>query len=398
MTPLSRAERGAAPKPARIPSGDRPAYPPDKRLRFGRLADALLTTDPVQRVRLSQAALAMLMLAIGVVAMHYFVWAGIASAGPVAWWSAFSLGGMVVFFALIRGGWAGRLPEPSLTVPQMIYALTCSAVAYALLHEGRGGVFPIVLVILMFGMFVVTPLQMRWISAYAVALFGATMALMVWREPQTYPWKVELGHFLMVATMLPVASVLAGRLSRWRERLKAQRTELSQALARIREQATRDELTALANRRHMEEQLSQEHQRCIRSGQTFCLAMFNIDNFGAVNAAHGVDVGDTVLRAVSQEAARHVRVSDSLARWGGDVFVLMMSDTRAALARGGLERLHQRIGALRILQGPAVVEVTLSCGLAEHHAGETVADTLARAERAMGEARTQGRDRVVVAA
>ena len=363
-----------------------------------RLVDALLTTDPVQRVRLSQAALAMLMLAIAVVAMHYFVWAGIAAAGPVWWWSVFSLGGMVVFFALIRGGWARRLPEPSLTVPQMLYALTCSAVAYALLHEGRGGVFPIVLVILMFGMFVVTPLQMRWISAYAVTLFGVTMALMVWREPQTYPWKVELGHFLMVATMLPVASVLAGRLSRWREKLKAQRAELTQALARIREQATRDELTALANRRHMEEQLSQEHQRCIRSGQTFCLAMFNIDNFGAVNATHGVDVGDTVLRAVSQEAARHVRVSDSLARWGGDVFVLMMSDTRAALARGGLERLHQRVGALRILQGPAVVEVTLSCGLAEHHAGETVVDTLARAERAMGEARTQGRDRVVVAA
>ena len=48
-----------------------------------------------------------------------------------------------------------------------------------------------------------------------------------------------------------------------------------------------------------------------------------------------------MLRAVSQEAARHVRVSDSLARWGGDVFVLLMSDTRAALARGGLERLRQ---------------------------------------------------------
>jgi len=363
-----------------------------------RLVDALLTTDPVQRVRLSQAALAMLMLAIGVIAMHYFVWAGIAAATPVWWWSAFSLGGMVVFFALIRGGWARQLPEPSLTVPQMLYALTCSAAAYALLHEGRGGVFPIVLVILMFGMFVVTPLQMLWISGYAVLLFGATMALMAWREPAAYPWKVELGHFLMVATMLPVASVLAGRLSRWRERLKAQRAELTQALARIREQATRDELTALANRRHMEEQLSQEHQRCIRSGQTFCLAMFNIDNFGAVNATHGVDVGDSVLRAVAQEAARHVRVSDSLARWGGDVFVLMMSDTRAALARGGLERLHERVGALRILQGPAVVEVTLSCGLAEHHAGETVVQTLSRAERAMGDARTQGRDRVVVAA
>jgi diguanylate cyclase len=365
---------------------------------MGRLSDALLTTDPVQRVRLSQAALAMLMLAIAVVAMHYFVAVGIAPARPVLWWTLFSLGGMVVFFALIRGGWARRLTDPSLTVPQMLYALTCGAAAYAILGAGRGGVFPILLVILMFGMFVVTPQQMRWVSAYAVALFGTVMAWMAWRDPAMYPPRIEVGHFLMVATMVPVASVLAGRLSRLRERLREQRSELTQALARIREQATRDELTALANRRHMEEQLSQEHQRCIRSGQTFCLAMFNIDNFGAVNAAHGVDFGDTVLRAVAQEASRHVRVSDSLARWGGDVFVLMMSDTRAALARGGLERLHQRVGALRMLHGSAVIEVTLSCGLAEHHAGETVAETLVRAERAMGEARTQGRDRVVVAA
>jgi diguanylate cyclase (GGDEF)-like protein len=363
-----------------------------------RLIDALLSTDPVQRVRLSQAALAMLMLAIGVIGMHYFVWAGYARATPVWWWTLFSLGGMVVFFALIRGGWARRLKEPSLTVPQMVYALACSAVAYALLGAGRGGVFPIVLVILMFGMFVVSPAQMRWLSAYAVALFGATMAFMAWREPAVYAPRTEAGHFLMIATMVPVASVLAGRLSRMRERLRAQRSELAQALARIREQATRDELTALANRRHMEEQLAQEHQRCIRSGQTFCIAMFNIDNFGAVNAAHGVDFGDTVLRAVAQEATRHVRLSDSLARWGGDVFVLMMSDTRAALARGGLERLRQRVGALRMLQGATVVEVTLSCGLAEHHAGETLGQTLARAERAMGDARSQGRDRVVVAA
>ena len=101
---------------------------------------------------------------------------------------------------------------------------------------------------------------------------------------------------------------------------------------------------------------------------------------------------------MAQEALRHVRLSDMLCRWGGEEFVLMMSDTRAALARGGLERLHQKVGALRILHGTAAVGVTLSAGQAEHHAGETVAQTLERAERALQEAKAQGRDRVVVAA
>jgi diguanylate cyclase (GGDEF)-like protein len=123
----------------------------------------------------------------------------------------------------------------------------------------------------------------------------------------------------------------------------------------------------------------------------------DIDNFKPVNEAHGYAVGDAVLRAVAQEALRHVRVSDVLSRWGGEEFVLMLSDTRAALARGGLERLHQRVAALRILHGPSALGVTLSGGLAEHHAGETVAQTLERALAALQEAKQQGRDRVVVA-
>jgi diguanylate cyclase (GGDEF)-like protein len=103
------------------------------------------------------------------------------------------------------------------------------------------------------------------------------------------------------------------------------------------------------------------------------------------------------MRAVAQEALRHVRLSDMLARWGGDDFVLMLSDTRAALARGGLERLGQKVGALRILHGSAAVGVTLSAGLAEHHAGETVVQTRERAERALQDAKAQGTGRVVVA-
>ena len=365
---------------------------------MSRLLDLLLTTDPAQRVRLAQAGLAMVVMTAGVIAMHYFVWVGVAAQGPVLWWSLLTLAGMAGFYALIRGGWSRRWAEPSLTVPQMLFALTSGAVAYALLGAGRGAVFPVVMVVLMFGMFVVSPRQMRWLSVYAVVLYGAVMAVMVAINPSSYPVVIEVGHFLLVATMMPAMSMLAARLSRMRHRARLQRAELAQALARLREHTTRDELTGLINKRHMQELMEQEHQRCIRSGQSFCLAVLDIDRFKPVNEAHGYTVGDAVLRAVAQEALRHVRVSDPISRWGGEEFVLMMSDTRAALARGGLERLHQKVGALRILHGTAAVGITLSGGMAEHHAGETVAQTLARAERALQEAKSQGYDRVVVAA
>jgi diguanylate cyclase (GGDEF)-like protein len=363
---------------------------------MSRVLDALLTTDPVQRVRLAQAGLAMLVMATAVAGMHYFVWVGAAAARPVLLWSVCTLLGMVVFFLLIRGGWARKRAEPSLTVPQMLFALTSGAVAYTLVGAGRGAVFPVVMVVLMFGMFVVSPRQMRWLSVYAVVLYGSAMVLMAVRKPADYPWTIELGHFLLVATMLPAVSILAGRLSRMRHRSRLQRAELSQALARLREHTTRDELTGLINKRHMQDLMEQEHQRCIRSGQSFCIAVLDLDRFKSVNEAHGYTVGDAVLRAAAQEALRHVRVSDVLARWGGEEFVLMMSDTRAALARGGLERLHQKVGALRILHGTAAVGVTMSGGLAEHHAGENVAQTLERAEKALQDAKAQGRDRIVV--
>lgn len=365
---------------------------------MSRLLDLLLTTDPVQRVRLAQAGLAMVVMSAGVTAMHYFVWVGVAQAGPVRWWSLLTLAGMAVFYGLIRSGWSRRWAEPSLTVPQMIFALTSGAVAYTLLGAGRGAVFPVVMVVLMFGMFVVSPRQMRWLSVYAVLLYGAVMAAMAVGKPRAYPVVIEVGHFLLVATMMPAMSMLAARLSRMRHRARLQRAELAQALARLREHTTRDELTGLINKRHMQALMEQEHQRCIRSGQSFCLAVLDIDRLKPVNQAHGYTVGDAVLRAVAQEALRHVRVSDTLSRWGGEEFVLMMSDTRAALARGGLERLHQKVGALRILHGTAAVGVTLSAGMAEHHAGETVVQTLGRAERALQEAKSQGYDRVVVAA
>ena len=363
-----------------------------------RLLDVLLTTDAAQRTRLGHTLLAMTMMLVGVAAMHYFVWAGLADAAAVAWWTLAALAGMAVFYAAIRSGWSRRFRDPSIAVAQMVYAVGCGAVAYALLGAGRGGVFPIVMVILMFGMFVVTPAQMRGVSVYAVLAFGLAMLAMARSRPHDYPAAVEVGHFLLVATMMPAVSILAGRLSELRRRARRQRQDLEQALLRIRELATRDELTGLINRRHMREAMEQEHQRCIRSGQTFCLAVLDIDGFKAINETHGRAVGDAVLRSVAVEAMRRVRVSDVFARWGGDRFVLMMSDARAALARGGVERVRAGIAGMPLAVPGGTLRLTMSAGLAEHHAGETVEQTLLRADLALGEAKSLGRDRVVVAA
>ena len=362
-----------------------------------RLLDALLTRDPDRRARLSHSLLAMSTMAAGIVAMQYFVWIGAARALPVAVWTGCAFAGMAAFYALIRSGVTARLADPSISAIQMGYAMACCAGAYALLGPARGGVFPIAMVALMYGMFRSSARQMAAVCAFGVVAFGAAMALSAWLDPARYPPAVEAGHFLMIVTMVPVASILAARLSRLRWRLVHQRAELRAALERIRQLATRDELTGLINRRHMSELMEQEHQRCIRSGHTFCIAVLEIDDFKAHAAQLGEDGEARLLRAVAAEGAQLVRVADVLAHWGGERFLLLMSDTRAPLARGGLDRLRESLAGVRVFVGAPSLHLTLSAGLAEHHAGETVEQTVARAEAALREAVRQGDSRVVVA-
>ena len=362
-----------------------------------RLADMLLTTDPIQRLRLAQSGLAMVLMALSVAILVYAARLAGTPALAVAGWATLSLGGMVAFFAAIRFGWSRGFADPSLTVVQMVFAISSGAIAYAMAGPMRGATFVVLLAILMFGMFQLRPRALLLVSLYALGLFGAVMALMAWQQPQVYRPAVELGHFLMLAATLPAVSLLAGRLTVLRERSRHQRRDLAEALARIQALAMRDELTGLINRRHMLELLEQERQRCVRSGRTFCVAMIDIDRFKEVNDRYGHAAGDEVLQRLAREALSAVRVADVLARWGGDEFVLLLSDARLQLARGGVERVRQRIEAVPLRVGEQALQVTISAGLAEHIAGESVATALARADAALYEAKAQGRNRTVAA-
>jgi diguanylate cyclase len=362
-----------------------------------RLGDTLLTTDRVQRLRLAQTGLAMALMAFSVAVLVYAAGFAGTPAPIVTAWSAISLAGLAAFFIAIRSGWSRRLADPSMTLAQMVFAIACGAAAYAMAGAMRGSAFPVLMVILLFGMFNLQPRAMGWVGLYAVVLFGATMALMAWRQPQVYLPAVELGHFLMLAGMLPAVSLLAARLARLRERNRRHRHELALALTRIQALATRDELTGLINRRHMVDLLEQERQRCVRSGRGFCVALLDIDHFKRINDRHGHAAGDTVLRCFAREALAAIRLTDVLARWGGEEFVLLLPDARLPPAGGGVERLRQRIESATLLDADAALRVTVSAGLTQHIAGEAVSDTLARADRALYDAKAGGRNRVVVA-
>jgi diguanylate cyclase (GGDEF)-like protein len=197
------------------------------------------------------------------------------------------------------------------------------------------------------------------------------------------------------AVVLALAvAVLGRRVLVMRRRLREQADALAQAQARVQSLATRDEVTGLVNRRQVEEMLRHEHQRSMRSGRSFCVAAIEVDPHGAVEQAHGRVAGNEVLRRFAGEALETIRISDVLARWDGGRFLLLMTDTRAPLGRLGLDRLRDRTARLTAPLEGASRTLTFCAGLTEHRAGETVSDTLQRAEQALAHSKSQGCDRI----
>jgi diguanylate cyclase (GGDEF)-like protein len=170
--------------------------------------------------------------------------------------------------------------------------------------------------------------------------------------------------------------------------------ELEAALAHIHRLATHDDLTGLVNRRHMQELLENERMRLERSEQDWCVALIDLDHFKSVNDAHGHAIGDEVLRALSRNAHTLIRRTDVLARWGGEEFVLLLPNTPLGMATISLERLREHVHAHPLVVHGIALPVSFSAGLTEHLRGETVAQTLERADKLCYAAKTLGRNRV----
>ncbi len=129
----------------------------DRRTGWQRLSDVLFTSDAAQRIRLQQASLAMLLMLVSAGVFVYAAQVAGTAPGYVVAWTLVSLGGLVAMFAAIRSGWSRRWADPSLTLPQMLFAITSGAFAYPMAGPVRGATFPVLMVILMFGMFQLRP-------------------------------------------------------------------------------------------------------------------------------------------------------------------------------------------------------------------------------------------------
>jgi diguanylate cyclase (GGDEF)-like protein len=195
--------------------------------------------------------------------------------------------------------------------------------------------------------------------------------------------------------MLVSICLMVNFLTQLRAKSSRRKTELAEALARIQDLAMRDELTGLFNRRHMLELLNNEKHRSIRAERSFCIALIDVDHFKAVNDTHGHGVGDEVLSSVAEVISGGLRETDVVARWGGEEFLIMFTDTDDVGAELVLSRMQTMLAASSVSRQVAGLQVTFSAGLTRYDPEEMLTRTIDRADRALYMAKAAGRNRVV---
>ena len=360
---------------------------------YHRCMDWLFSADPVVRARSTMAMLAVLLMAGSAGVM---LWLGYSAQAPLSvmlWWTVFAVGGLAVMAAMVRWGLSSNWRDPALTFQQILWAVTACAMAYVLAGEGKGVVPGLLAITMLFAALNLRAKQIVAVSLYAFGAFAIAVLFSI------YSYRTSLSFEIAYAAVLVLVLIgcmsLSLRLHQLRGRLRKQRQALAIALEENRDLASRDVLTGLINRRHMLELLDLEQRRCSRGLRTMLLAQMDIDHFKAINDTYGHGVGDMALQAFADVVRANIRNSDVLSRWGGEEFVLLLSDTDMDGALLTLHRVLRAVENTVIPGAPLALKMTVSIGVAGYMPGEALEATLDRADKALYCAKRQGRNRVM---
>lgn len=364
---------------------------------FG-LTSVLLGPPGRQRVRVLQTLLGMPALALVQCLLLVEHWQLQTPWAPLVWYAALSWLGCAVFYGLVRSGLSERLSaEPSLSLPQMLYAMACVAWAHWLAGPMRDSLLMLVPLVLCFGVFALDDRRLRELAALGTLGMGLVMVLRALAHEAGGAALQDLSAWLFLAVANTSIAILGRRMARMRERLQAQKASLNEALAQIRLLATRDTLTGLLNRRAMQEQVAPLVQQATRQQRPLTLALADLDHFKLINDHHGHAAGDRVLQAFARVAERELRGADRVARWGGEEFLFALPDTDEVQAHACLERLREALRRVVVEALPAGTVISFSAGITRCGGLEDLEHAIERADMAMYRAKLEGRGRTSLA-
>lgn len=194
---------------------------------------------------------------------------------------------------------------------------------------------------------------------------------------------------------------------RSRDELRSTQQKVAESEARIRELehelettsdlVRHDQLTGVLNRRGLEEIFNKEVGRAKRHDTVLCVSLLDIDNFKKLNDSLGHDVGDQALVHLATVCRETLRPQDTVARFGGEEFIILLPETPLADAALAMTRLQRELTRKFFLSGNEKVLITFSCGVTQMHPDDDQASVIKRADEAMYQAKQTGKNRVITA-
>lgn len=186
-------------------------------------------------------------------------------------------------------------------------------------------------------------------------------------------------------------------LRQMNERLQAQLAEVQGLQAQLREETIRDPLTGAFNRRYLQETLPRELAMAGREDKPLCVVMLDLDHFKNFNDSYGHAAGDAVLQGLVALLSAHIRQGDAICRYGGEEFVVIMSNVAVADAQRRAEAWRRAFADLPLAHAGQALAATISLGVAAFPAhAQAPEDLLRHADAALYAAKAAGRNRVAV--
>ncbi|HET8693571.1 MAG TPA: GGDEF domain-containing protein [Aquabacterium sp.] len=370
------------------------------RSRSDKLADWILGTDPRMRGRTRLCLLVSALYLVWICVISLGIQAGLFISLHAAQWAiALNVVAMLIGYPIVRSGRSMHWADPALVLPQMLGAQGLACFAYATAPDARGALMQWMCFIQVFGLFSLSPREVRISGSGAILvlvvmlLIAATLGL-----PDFNPGEQTL-RVILQSFVMAILCWVSYHYSLMRGRVRLQKLELTDAVKAVQDIIEHDALTGLYNRRHMQILLQAEMDRSQRSKHRFCVALVDLDHFKFINETYGPHVGDEVLRNFARHVRLILRETDIIARWGGEEFLLIMPDTNPSeRAKVGLERLRRSLMLQTMSMKAPDLRATFSAGIAIYHEGETMDQVLDRADRALYQAKDQGRSRTVLSA
>lgn len=185
-------------------------------------------------------------------------------------------------------------------------------------------------------------------------------------------------------------------LKRSKEKLQLAYQQLQAAYEELKLAARTDPLTKLSNRRDIIEKMEYEKTRFERSNIAFTLILSDIDDFKQFNDKFGHDCGDFVLTSVADVIRSRVRKQDTTARWGGEEFLILLPETDLEGGKILAEAIHDKLSHHQFHYKGQDLRISMTFGVSIHVKGETIDDTIKKADQALFRGKKDGKNRIVV--